>query len=117
MQGGGPIGQGAGQRGGVVALQMLRCDAGEPVVFVRREHPIRRSGSGQDFPAFKHNVVLAGVQGDSGIGQVDAHPGVARQRLRLVIVGGKHRLGAKRLGQGHDFLARQANAHDQARAR
>ena len=61
-------------------------------------------------------MVLAGVQGDAGIGQSAAHLRIACQRRRLVVVAGVHRLYAQLLRQRRDLVARPAVAHDQAGA-
>ena len=56
------------------------------------------------------------MKGDAGIGELAAHPGVARQRLGFVVMGGKDRLHSQSASQCHDFCCRHAVAHDQRRA-
>ena len=61
-------------------------------------------------------MVFAGVQRDAGISQCAAHPGVAGQRVGLVVVVGVDRLHGQLLGQRRQCLARIAVQHDQPAA-
>ena len=59
-------------------------------------------------------MVLAGVQRDAVVGQAAAHPCVARQRVRVVVVAGIDGLHLQRLREPRDLVNRRRVAHDQA---
>ena len=95
---------------------MLRRHAGEPLVLVGREDTVGRAGLGQQFPPLKYDMVLAGVKGNASSGEPAEHPGVAHQRLWLIVVSGENRLHAQLACERDDFGRRYAVAHDQGSA-
>ena len=102
-----------GQRPRVLDRRQVVLQPGQPGALVGREDAIGRAGLGQNFSTFEDDVVLAGVQGDAQAGELAAHGGVARNRLRLVIVGREHRLHAELAGQRRHFGGGRTVAHDQ----
>ena len=111
----GTRGQSFGQFGHLKSLQVFRCDFFQPSVFVGREHAKGLGHLRQHFVAFKHHMVLEGVQHDAVVGQMAAHLDVTGQCQRLVVVVGKNHLSLQVLGQFDDFVLGHAVAHDQAR--
>ena len=107
--------QALGQWGHVKSLQVFRGDFFQPGVFVRGKDAEGLGHLGQHFVALKDHMVLEGVQHDAVVSQMAAYLNVARQRLGLVVVVGKHRLGLQVLGQFDDFVLGHPVSHDQAR--
>ena len=72
---------------------------------------------GQHLAALEDHVVLRGVQGDAAVGERAAHAGVARERVRVVVVVGEDRLHVQLGGQGDDLVGAVAVADEQAHVR
>ena len=70
----------------------------QPRIFIRREHTIRRTAQTQHLAALKNHMVFEGMQAHTQISQLAAHEAIALNRLRLVIMIGKHGLHAELLG-------------------
>ena len=95
-------------------LQVRLIHLGQPGIFVGREHTIRRAGLGQQLAAFKYHLVFGRVQCNAHRRQRAKHPGVARDRLRLIVMRGKHGFGMQRIGKLNNALAGNAVLHNQA---
>ncbi len=113
-----PLGWHGRERRGVarhrVGLEVKRFELLEPRVLVGCEHAKRVTRLREQLAPLEDHVVLVTVQQDTGVGQIAKHLGVARQRRRIVVVVGEHRLDLQPLGQRGNGPAGLVVQHDEA---
>jgi hypothetical protein len=94
------VGRGRRQRAACGAVSRapgirLGRQALEPGILVGREYRVRAAGQGQHLVLFEDHLVLEGLQAAAGARSVSATRRSRRDRLRLVVVVGKHGFGVQ----------------------
>ena len=100
-----------------VGTEIKRIDLAQPGVLVGCEYAVGRAALGQYLAAFENRMVFAGMKSPARGREGCAHLGIARQRIGLVVVVGKHSVHGQSAGQRRNYFHGRTLEHHQAALR